>query len=400
MSKQGAMRRRTIALLAVASFAVGASAAALVSDDEPAETAPPTLPPFVTDLTPEGAPPLLPQTLRIAAVGDITLGRTPSLPDGGPASVFRSVAPQLKGDVVLGNLETTLATGGVGKCGAGASGCFMFRAPPDYARGLRRTGFTILNLANNHAYDFGASAQAETVAALDRAGIRHTGRPGEIAVVQTGGIRIAVVGFAPYDWAQSLLDLVAARRLVRRAAARADLVVVTMHAGAEGSDRGHVRPGAETYLGEQRGDVVAFAHAVVGAGADVVIGHGPHVLRGLEWYRGRLIAYSLGNFSSYHTLSVSGTLGASAILRVTLRRDGAWVEGQVVPVRLVGAGTPTIDRRHAAWDLMRDLSRADFGPRGMRISMSGELMRPSTQAGAGTQSSVRRSQKASPAHRP
>jgi poly-gamma-glutamate capsule biosynthesis protein CapA/YwtB (metallophosphatase superfamily) len=393
------MRRRTLAALAVVGFAAGAAAAAVLSDGRSTESLPPTLPPFVTDLTPESAPPLLPPpTLRIAAVGDITLGRTPSLPDGGPSVLFRSVAPQLKGDIVLGNLETTLATGGYPKCAAGTPNCFSFRAPPDYARGLRRAGFTILNLANNHAYDFGASAQAETVKALDRAGIRHTGRPGEIAVLRAGRIRVAVLGFAPYDWAQSLLDLDAARRLVRRAAARADLVVVTMHAGAEGADRAHVRPGPESYLGEQRGNVVAFAHAVVAAGADVVIGHGPHVLRGLEWYRGRLIAYSLGNFSSHHTLSVDGVLGVSAILQLTLRRDGAFVNGRVVPVRLVGAGTPTIDRRRAAWAVMGDLSRTDFGARAVRISKNGELL--IRQAGSATQSSVSSSQKASPAQRP
>ena len=79
-----------------------------------------------------------------------------------------------------------------------------------------------------------------------------------------------------------------------------------MHAGAEGSDRAHVEPGPETYLGEPRGDSVAFTHAVVDAGADLVVGSGPHVLRGLEWYRGRLIAYSLGNASGYRTLSTAG----------------------------------------------------------------------------------------------
>ncbi len=93
-----------------------------------------------------------------------------------------------------------------------------------------------MNLANNHAFDFGASAQAETIAALKRAGLRFTGRPGEIAVVRKGATKVAFVGFAPYPWAQDLLDIEGAVKLVRKADRKADVVVVTMHAGAEGDD--------------------------------------------------------------------------------------------------------------------------------------------------------------------
>ncbi len=189
-----------------------------------------------------------------------------------------------------------------------------------------------MNLANNHALDYGESGQAETVAALRRARLRTTGRPGEIAVIRARGIKVAFVGFAPYPWAQSLLDIKAAARLVRRADRKADVVVVTMHAGAEGSDHQHVRPGRETYLGEPRGNVVAFSHAVVRAGADLVVGHGPHVLRGIEWYRGRVIAYSLGNFLGNGTLNVDGPTGRTAVLRASLRRNGTWVSGKLVPV--------------------------------------------------------------------
>ena len=126
---------------------------------------------------------------------------------------------------------------------------------------------------------------------------------------------------------------------MKKAAANADVVIVTMHAGAEGADRTHVPPGTETYLGENRGNVVAFSHAVVDSGADVVIGHGPHVLRGMEWYKGRLIAYSLGNFAGYKVFALGGPLSLSGILRVTLRGDGGFDSGTLVPTRLVGAGS-------------------------------------------------------------
>jgi poly-gamma-glutamate capsule biosynthesis protein CapA/YwtB (metallophosphatase superfamily) len=280
----------------------------------------------------------------------------------------------LGADVVLGNLETTLTAAGAQQCGPKSRSCFSFRAPPSYARGLADAGFTVLNLANNHA--FGRPGLLDTIAALKDAGVRQTGRPGQIAYIRVGETRVAVVGFAPYDWAQDLLDLDAARRLVRRAAKRADVVVVTMHAGAEGTRHAHVRPGMESFLGEARGDPVRFAHAVVGAGADLVVGHGPHVLRGIEWYRGRLIAYSLGNFASYRNFDVTGAGGVSAILYVTLRADGSWVAGRLVPIRLAGTGAPARDADGAALGVVRSLSREDFGRRAVRVSLDGDLRPP------------------------
>jgi poly-gamma-glutamate capsule biosynthesis protein CapA/YwtB (metallophosphatase superfamily) len=295
----------------------------------------------------------------------------------GPAdSYFASVRRDLTGDIVLGNLEGTLTDRSSAKCGAGSSDCFAFHAPPSYAPLLRRAGFTVLNLANNHALDYGEGGQKDTVAAVRSAGLLTTGRPGEIAYAKVRGIRVAVLGFAPYPWAQTLLDLPAAEALVRKADQWADVVVVTMHAGAEGSDHQHVRPGTEWFLGENRGNAVAFAHAVVRAGADLVVGSGPHVLRGMEWYRGRLIAYSMGNFVGYHTLNTSGVSGVTGILRVSLRQNGALAGGELVPETIAGDGIPRPDSSGAAVSIVRTLSREDFGKRAMRLSATGALHLP------------------------
>jgi poly-gamma-glutamate capsule biosynthesis protein CapA/YwtB (metallophosphatase superfamily) len=278
--------------------------------------------------------------------------------------------------VTVGNLESALSEAGSSKCAEATEGCFSFVVPPSAAGALRRVGFSVLNVANNHTRDAGESGLEETAAALRRSGIATTGRPDEIAVVRANGIRVAVLGFAPYPWAADLLDIPAAQRLVRRAGARADLVVVNMHAGAEGTAYAHVRPGSESYLGERRGDPVAFARAVVDAGADLVLGHGPHLLRAAEWYRGRLIAYSLGNFSSYRNFDLSGPLGSSVVLRARLRADGSWVGGRLVPVRLEGTGSPTHDADSTALALVRDLSRSDVGRRAPRIAPDGSLRPP------------------------
>jgi hypothetical protein len=313
--------------------------------------------------------------VAIVATGDIVMGSTPNLPPDGGRSFFSDVQTDLAGDVVLGNLEGTLSTGGQSKCGPDSTNCFAFQTPPSYARWLQQAGFTVMNLANNHAFDYGAGGLRQTTDALTRAGLEWTGRPGQVTVQKVGDIRVALVGFAPYPWAQSLTDIAAAKRLVRKAARSADVVVVTMHAGAEGSDRQHVERGTERFLGENRGDSMRFAHAVVDAGADLVVGSGPHVLRGMEWYKGRLIAYSLGNFAGYKVFALGGPLSTSGILRVTLRGDGRFETGRLVPTHLVGAGLPAIDPSEAAHGVVRTLSREDFGARAATISPDGILGR-------------------------
>jgi poly-gamma-glutamate capsule biosynthesis protein CapA/YwtB (metallophosphatase superfamily) len=294
------------------------------------------------------------------------------------AAVFAGIRRFLKNkDLVVGNLEGTLATGGASKCGEGSgSGCFAFRASPAWAVTLGAAGFMVLNVANNHALDYGTEAQSETLAALRRARIVHTGLPGQIAYVRAGTVKVALIGCAPYRWAQSLLDVRGSAALVRKAARHADVVVIYMHAGAEGTGAEHVRNADETFLGEPRGNPVRFAHTMIQAGADLVFASGPHVLRGMEWYRGRLIAYSLGNLAATNTLSTQGSLALSSLLRVTLDRRGRLATGSIVPLRLVGDGTPVYDSRLGAIGVIRALSRADFGRRAIRISTTGRLSAP------------------------
>ena len=318
-------------------------------------------------------PKVPPGVVAIVATGDIVMGSTPNLPPDGGRSFFSDVQTDLAGDVVLGNLEGTLSTGGGSKCGARSTDCFAFQTPPSYARWLAQAGFTVMNLANNHAYDFGRRGLEQTIAALTGVGLEHTGRPGQVTVQTVGEIRVALVGFASYPWAASLTDIAAAKRLVRRASRLADVVVVTMHAGAEGRDHQHVTRRTERFLGENRGNVMRFSRAVVDAGADLVVGHGPHVLRGMEWHKKRLIAYSLGNFAGYKVFSMGGPLSTSAILRITLRGDGTFETGRVVPTHLVGPGLPALDPAETAHGMLRSLSREDFGTRAVEISADGIL---------------------------
>jgi poly-gamma-glutamate capsule biosynthesis protein CapA/YwtB (metallophosphatase superfamily) len=301
------------------------------------------------------------------------------LPPGGLSRALAPVARDLRaGDITLGNLEGTLSTGGVSKCAALPTGvCFAFQAPPSYAFELRKLGFGLVNQANNHSMDFGASGRAQTVGALDRAGIAHTGFPGEITFVRAGGVRVAFLGFAPYGYDANLLDIAGAQALVRRARRHAAVVVVIIHAGAEGPDQLHTPYGTQYYLGENRGDARGFAHAVINAGASLVLGSGPHVIRGVERYRGRLIAYSLGNFVGYHTLAGGGVLNDSAILRVTLAPGGRVLAARWISITLAG-GLPRPDPTSASARLVRVLSAQDFPTDHWDISSAGLFRIPAT----------------------
>lgn len=313
--------------------------------------------------------------LTVAWVGDITPGsRYGVSPDSGRA-LFRAVRRDLQGpDLTIGNLEGTLSRGGSSKCGASDGGnCFSFQAPPGHAAGLAWAGFDAMNLANNHSFDFGAGAQRQTVAALHRRGIAHTGTPGRIAMVERRGVRVALMGFVPNAGTADLRDIAGARSLVRTASRHADLVVVLMHAGAEGVRAVRVPHGRERAFGGDRGNTRGFSHAVVDAGADLVLGSGPHVLRGMERYRGKLIAYSLGNFAGWKNFSRGGLLSLSGLLAVSVTGTGEVVGGRMLPLRLEGPGVPRPDGSGAAARLVDRLGRLDFGRRAVRLRGDGTL---------------------------
>jgi hypothetical protein len=319
-----------------------------------------------------GAAPTKAPPITIEWVGDIALSTQRGLPPGGLRHALAPVRGLLRSpDLTLGNLEGTLSVGGASKCGSlGAGNCFAFQAPPAYAAQLRSLGFDVLNLANNHSLDFGPTGRRQTIGALTRAGVAHDGLPGEVTIRRVGRGRVAILGFAPYPYDANLLDIRSAQTLVRRARRLATLVIVIVHAGAEGADQLHTPVGTQYYLGEDRGNARRFAHAVIDAGASIVLGSGPHVIRGVERYRNRLIAYSLGNFLGYHTLAGGGVLSQSAILRVTLGPGGRVLGGRWISVRL-SDGLARRDLSNSSAHLVSILSRDDFGDHRFAIGPSG-----------------------------
>ena len=315
--------------------------------------------------------------VTIAWGGDTVLGSTYGLPPQEGRSLLVHVAPLFRAaDIGFVNLEEALSNGSPAKCAAGSTDCFAFGAPMTYASALPASGIRIVNLANNHAADYGTAGEASTLVALKRAGVAWTGKPGQIELLDANGVRVAFLGFAPYPWASRLDRIPQAVALVKRAAAKADVVIVAIHAGAEGSTANHVPQGTEYYLGENRGNSRAFTHAVIDAGADLVVGSGPHVVRGVQWYHDRLIAYSLGNLAGWHTFGLGGTLSESAVLTVTLGRDGRIRRGHWTSLELEDPGIPELDSGDASLTLVNQLSKSDFGSTGARFTSTGALVVP------------------------
>ncbi len=315
------------------------------------------------------------QPLTVIWGGDVTLGSSYGQPpDRARGMLARVSATMRKADLTTVNLEGTLGSGGASKCPKPTPNCFAFQAPAANATGLTRAGVDAVNLANNHAWDFGATGMGQTVLALRRVKVAYTGRPGEIRYLTIGESRVALLGFSAYTWTSPIRDLVAVHRLVAQAAERANVVIVFMHGGAEGVGQTRVPLGDEQAFGELRGNLRAFSHTAVDAGADLVLGSGPHVLRGIEIYRKRTIAYSLGNLAGYKNFARGGNLSLSGLLRVDLNVDGALTGGRFVPLKLVGPGLPAIDAGHAAARLVAGVSRLDFSSRAIRLSPSGRIL--------------------------
>jgi hypothetical protein len=357
---------------------------------EPAATPTPVPSPSPTPRPLTGTSLVFPQLndreIVVTAVGDVMLGttfpdETGLLPPNDGADLLREVTPILKrGDLVFGNLEGPLVDGGTSlKCHGKKSNCYAFRVPTRYGQHLKEAGFTVMGLANNHAMDFGLEGRASSRQVLESQGIAHTGEIGDIARLSAKGRKIGLIAFATYPGAYNFLELDEALQTIRQMRTESDLVIVSFHGGAEGATHQHVPPGDEKFLGEDRGDLRRFTHAAVDAGAQLVIGSGPHVVRGMEIYKGKLIAYSLGNFATYGPFNLSGENGISLILEAHLAPDGSFLSGQVYPVKQEKPGGPRLDSGMGILPVLRSLSRADFGQNAVVTGPRGELWLPGVQ---------------------
>ncbi|HZY39506.1 MAG TPA: CapA family protein [Mucilaginibacter sp.] len=324
-----------------------------------------------------------PDSVCIAAVGDIMLGTSypdnKNLPPYGAKNSFNNVADEWHdADVKFGNLEGTLLD-----TGAPAhfklhqlSRAWLFRMPVSYAGVLKGAGFNLLSLANNHINDFDDSGRISTTKTLDSVGIHYGGlytNPASIFKIR--GITYGFCAFSPNGTTLPLLNLKLQRTIIRQLKQQCDIVIVSFHGGGEGVAYEHIPCTYEKFFTENRGDVHAFAHNAIDAGADIIFGNGPHVCRAMEVYKNRLIAYSLGNFCTYRCVSVAGVCGMAPVLKVYLNKKGEFLSGKII------ANTQTHDNGVAPDGLnrvvghIRMLTATDFERPGLRILDDGRILK-------------------------
>jgi hypothetical protein len=300
------------------------------------------------------------------------------LPD--PDSLLAPLRPMVAdADVVLVNVEGAIGEGQAPhKCRPGATRCYAFRQEATVAGALRRFlpgGEVVGNVANNHAGDAGPLGLEQTVTRLEGAGISVTGADTLPTLVPLpSGDTLAVLGFSTFSVGLDARDLAAVQRRVSSAAARFHRVIVSVHLGAEGIDAQRTRDREERFVGEDRGNPVAFARAAVEAGASVVFGHGPHVLRAIEWQGNALVVYSLGNLLTFGPFSLVEPLDRGGFVCALLDDRGRVFSAELRPTMQTPPGRAVPDPAGRAWTVVDSLSALDFPATGVRV-VDGQLLR-------------------------
>ena len=304
-------------------------------------------------------------TISIIGVGDMMMGSNYGsgiLPPHDGAGLMADVQDLLKSaNLTFGNLEgVVMDSGGTAKTCKDPKVCYVFRTPVRYVANLTNAGFDMMSIANNHAGDFGDIGRKSTMRTLEGAEIEFAGQLQKpIAIVTRDGVRYGLAAFAPNSNCVSLNDIAFAKKVVAKLDSMVDVVIVSFHGGAEGPQYQHVPRKTETFYGENRGNVYAFAHAVIDAGADVVFGHGPHHTRAIEVYKNRFIAYSLGNFCTYG-MNISGVNGLAPIIKVYTNPKGEFYQAHITSTDQSERLKVRVDVEKRVLQRIKQLTKEDF----------------------------------------
>jgi poly-gamma-glutamate capsule biosynthesis protein CapA/YwtB (metallophosphatase superfamily) len=251
---------------------------------------------------------------------------SPNLPRNGGKFLFEASKEILrKADIVFGNLEGPLYQGGIPAKKMKEVESYVFRTPPRYVKHLVDAGFNVVSLANNHAGDFGYHEMVSTKKVLEAEGIKYSSKSGEVAEFEIKGVKIGLVAFSFGSPPRSIVYSEKALEEIEELSKNYDVLILSIHGGKEGGTALQSKDEFEYFLKEPRGNLIRFAHAAVERGADLILGHGPHIPRAMEVYRERLIAYSLGNFCTYEGMSLGKEKGYAPLLWVELEENGKFI---------------------------------------------------------------------------
>lgn len=318
------------------------------------------------------------KTIVITGVGDIMLGTNfPSEeylpPDNGKTLLSDTSIFFQKSDIIFGNLEGSFLNSG--KCYKACSDpkkCYAFRMPESYIQHLKKAGFNLLSIANNHVGDFGLPGREKTAELIRENEINFAGLDTHpTTTFMKNGIKYGFCAFAPNVGTPDLRDIDKACETVRNLSLTCDIVIVSFHGGAEGAESRHVTRKDEIFYGENRGNVYEFAHRVIDSGADIVFGHGPHITRAIELYKNRFIAYSLGNFCTYARFNLRGLNGIAPIIKLNVSKDGTFSSGKIIPIIQNYKQGPKHDVNNQAVKEIKELTAIDFPETNLIISDAG-----------------------------
>lgn len=325
-----------------------------------------------------GFSPLYAQTLNIAMTGDVMMGTTfPSimLPANEGRDLFRDAKDVLvSADLTLGNLEGAICDGGRSTKGTGPNS-YAFRTPTSYGHLLKEAGYDFMSMANNHANDFGLEGIESTERVLQQQDILYSGIAGRVesTIIERKGLTIGLCAFGHNSYTLKHTDLNTVGRIVDELVSCCDLVIVSFHGGAEGRTKNHLPYGPETFLGENRGSLRQLAHFCIDHGADIVYGHGPHVVRAMEVYKGRFIAYSLGNFCTPYNVSLTGISGYAPVVEINIRPDGSFIDGKIHSFLQTRGVGPRHDPAESVAREIRSLSLTDIPESQATIDVHGNI---------------------------
>ncbi len=282
---------------------------------------------------------------RTTSQNEITIGwvgdMVPSNDSHYNDRAFDAVLPLLNEQaLMIGNLEGTFANPDrISKCVYMVTDkCHAFRGDPSFAEALKNAGFDMVSLVNNHSYDYGDEGLDDTTRELERVGLAYISQKKPTIQIEVRGKVVGILGISSTPPQQTITDYDFITREVSKLKETSDYVVVLFHGGAEGVTKTTV-PYTTEYVGtENRGDVAKVAEVARLAGADAVLGAGPHVLRPIEVIEDTIIAYSLGNFVGGRRLVMTGALKNSGILTANLTTRSY----RFVPITLTSEGIPTL----------------------------------------------------------
>jgi len=322
-----------------------------------------------------------PDYVSIVGVGDIMLGTNfptnEHLPSGDGSSLLEPIHNYLQdASITFGNLEGAFSDSlPVTKNCQDTANCYAFRSPDYLFKNISNAGFDVLSMSNNHSGDLGLAGRNNTIGLIEAAGLNHIGLlEYPTVVVEKEGIKYGFCAFSPNNGTCDINNYPEAVRIVNSLKDKCDIIIVSFHGGSEGSKYQNINKKRELFLGENRGNVYEFAHKMVDAGADVVFGHGPHVLRAMDYYKGRFIIYSLGNFCTYSRMKISGVNGLAPILKITTTRSGVFVRGQIIACHQIkGIGT-RFDHDKKAISKLRELTQNDIPEAELTITNEGEIL--------------------------